>query len=563
MIRCIGCAVLMLFLLVPHAVAASRTPIRAKHGMVVSAESLATEAGVEILKRGGNAIDAAVAVGFVLAVTYPEAGNIGGGGFMLVRLANGSCTMVDFREKAPAEATRTMYLDSIGNPVVEKSLLGPLAAAVPGTVAGLLHALEKYGTMPRTKVMARAIDIAANGFPVSHRQKASFDSSLVEFNQFESTRRVFTRNGSSIKEGDVLRQPDLARTLIAIRDRGSRGFYRGRIADQIVAEMKRGGGIISLRDLADYKAVERTPLTGSYRGYEVISSAPPSAGGTVLLEMLNILEQFDLRGKGFNSSQTVHLIATAAQHAYADRAEYLGDPDFVRMPLDELVSKPYATNQAIDSTRASASINVRGGIPDKEPGHETTHYCVADQYGNVVSTTVTVNGLYGCKTVVDGAGFFLNNEMDDFVVKPGAANQFGLVGGEPNAIAPGKRSLSSMTPTIVLHNGKPFLALGARGGSRITTAVAQIIINVIDFDMNIQEAVDAPRIHHQWLPDEILYEPRALSRDVVAGLQGMGYVVRGIHEHLLGRSQALIIDTSNGFFYSGADPREDGVAKGY
>lgn len=545
--------------------AASRTPVRAKHGMVVSAESLATAAGVEVLKSGGNAIDAAVAVGFTLAVTFPEAGNIGGGGFMLIRLANGATTMIDFREKAPAAANRNMYLDSIGNPVVEKSLLGPLAAGVPGTVAGLLHALNTYGTKSRSEVMARAIEFAAQGFLVSRRLAASFDSAQAGFSRFESTRKAFTQGGKPFEEGNVLRQPDLARTLTAIRDSGNRGFYEGATAQRIVAEMQRGGGIISLHDLAMYKAIERKALKGSYRGCEIISSALPSAGGTVLLEMLNILEQFDVKSKGYASSQSTHLLVAAAQRSYVDRSEYLGDPDFLKIPSEELISKLYAKERArlIDSTHATMSSALRAGVFRGADSHETTHYNVADQYGNVVATTVTLNSLYGCSTIVDGAGFFLNNEMDDFVAKPGVPNQFGLVGGEANAIVPGKRSLSSMTPTIVLREGKPFLALGARGGSRITTAVAQVIINIIDFGMNIQEAVDVPRIHHQWLPDELLYEPRGLSQDAINNLTGMGYAVKDIGQPLLGRVEALMFDAANGFFYGGPDPREEGVALGF
>ena len=561
---CIPCIALVV-MCGEYTTAASRTPIRARHGMVVSAESLATAAGVEMLKRGGNAIDAAVAVGFSLAVTFPEAGNIGGGGFMLIRLASGATTMIDFREKAPAAATRNMYLDSAGNPVAGKSLLGPLAAAVPGTVAGLLHALSRYGTKSRSEVMSRAIELAAEGFPVSRRQAASFDSVLADFSRFESTRRAFTRDGKPFQEGSVLRQADLARTLAAIRDIGDRGFYEGETAQRIAAEMQRGGGIISLHDLATYRAIERKPVHGSYRGYEIISSSLPSAGGTVLLEMLNILEQFDLKSKGFASSQTAHLFAAAAQRSYADRAAYLGDPDFLEISPGELIAKEYAKERAlrIDTTRATLSSAIQSGVLHGSGSHETTHYSVADQFGNVVATTITLNSLYGCSTIVDGAGFFLNNEMDDFVAKPGVPNQFGLVGGEANAIVPGKRSLSSMTPTIVLRDGKPFLALGARGGSRITTAVAQIIINVIDFGMNIQEAVDVPRIHHQWLPDELLYEPRGLSQDAINNLTNMGYVVKDIGEPLLGRAQALMFDAASGFFYGGPDPREEGVALGF
>ena len=545
--------------------AASRIPVRARHGMVVCAESLATETGVSVLRNGGNAIDAAVAVGFTLAVTYPEAGSLGGGGFILIRLANGTSTMIDFREKAPLAATRTMYLDSTGTPIAAKSLVGPLAAGVPGTVAGLLLALERYGTKSRPEVLARAIEIAEHGLPVSRDLATSLASVTADLSLFESTRKEFLPDGTTLAEGETLRQPDLAAVLAAIRDRGASGFYEGETARRVVEEMHRSGGIIALPDLASYRAVERMPLTGSYRGYAIISSSLPSAGGTVLLEMLNILERFDLKAKGFGSSQTVHLIAAAAQRAYADRAQYLGDPDFFMAGVDALASKRYGVERArqIDTACASPSALIRAGVLSGPDSHETTHYCVADRFGNVVATTVTLNSLYGCATVVEGAGFFLNNEMYDFAVKPGLPNQFGLVGGEANAIAPGKRSLSSMTPTIVLRDGQPFLALGARGGSRIPTAVAQIIINVIDFGMNIQEAVDAPRIHHQWLPDELLYEPRGLSQDVVAKLAHMGYVLQDIGEPLNGRAQALMIDPKGGIFFGGPDPRENGVALGF
>ena len=441
----------------------------------------------------------------------------------------------------------------------------PLAAGVPGTVAGLLLALERYGTKSRPEVLARAIEIAEHGLPVSSELATSLASVTADLSLFESTRKEFLPDGTTLAEGETLRQPDLAATLAAIRDRGASGFYEGETARRVVEEMHRSGGIIALPDLASYRAVERMPLIGSYRGCAIISSSLPSAGGTVLLEMLNILERFDLKAKGFGSSQTVHLIAAAAQRAYADRAQYLGDPDFLTAGVDALASKRYGVERAqqIDTTRASPSTLIRAGTLSGPDSHETTHYCVADRFGNVVATTVTLNSLYGCATVVEGAGFFLNNEMDDFAVKPGLPNQFGLLGGEANAIAPGKRSLSSMTPTIVLRDGQPFLALGARGGSRIPTAVAQIIINVIDFGMNIQEAVDAPRIHHQWLPDELLYEPRGLSQDVVAKLTYMGYVLQDIGEPLNGRAQALMIDPKEGIFFGGPDPRENGVALGF
>jgi gamma-glutamyltranspeptidase/glutathione hydrolase len=546
------------------AIAASRKPVKATQGMVVSAESLATAAGVEVLQKGGNAIDAAVAVGFALAVTYPEAGNIGGGGFMLIRLANGATTMIDFRETAPGRAARDMFLDANGVPIPSKSLLGPLASGVPGTVAGFLHALDKYGTQSRASVMQRAIDLAEHGFRVSERLALSINGVLPDSSQFPSTKKAFTHNGVPFREGDILKQPDLARTLKAVRDRGREGLYEGEIANLITAEMKRGGGIITGEDLAEYRAVERRPVTGSYRGYDIITSSPPSAGGIVLLEMLNILERFDLRGKGWNSSAALHLIAAAAQRAYADRAEFLGDPEFNNIPITELTSTYYAgtRSSSIDSTKATPSKGIRSGTPGDVNGQHTTHYSVADRFGNVVGTTVTLNDSYGCKTVVDGAGFFLNNQMDDFSVKPNAPNLYGLIGNEANAIAPHKRMLSSMTPTIVCKNDQPVLVLGSRGGGRITTSVAQVIINMIDFGMNAQEAIDAPRIHHQWLPDTLLYEPRALQTDVMENLRRMGYALKE-SEASLGRVQAIFIDATRRLFLGAPDPREDGVAIGY
>jgi len=559
-----------------------RKPVKAKNGMVVSAESLATLAGVDMLKKGGNAIDAAVAVGFALGVTFPEAGNIGGGGFMLIRLANGKSTMIDFREKAPGKASRNMYLDAAGNVIPKKSEYGALAAGVPGSVAGYLYALEKYGTLQRRHVVAPAVEIAENGFYLSERLAEGLKQNLNGFSGFASTLKAFTKNGLPYGEGELFRQPDLAKTLKAISEKGRDGFYKGDVADKIVAEMKRSarllyestdsqsrrpdgqGGIISKEDLINYQAVERQPLYGSYRGYEIITASPPSAGGVVLLQMLNMLERFDLKSKGHNSSQAIHLFAAAAQRAYADRAEFLGDPDFVRMRIASLISKKYALarGKSIDSLRAVASTSVRAGTKAEFDQRQTTHYCVADRFGNVVAVTTTLNGLYGCKTVVDGAGFFLNNEMDDFSVKPGVPNMFGLIGNEANSIAPNKRMLSSMTPTIVLKDGKPFLTAGARGGSRITTAVANIIINVIDFGMNIQDAVESPRIHHQWLPDKILYETNGLPRDVMENLRRMGYTLE--HTPVFNaRAEAIMIDPKSGWFLGGPDPREEGVAIGY
>jgi gamma-glutamyltranspeptidase/glutathione hydrolase len=539
--------------------------------MVVSAESLATVAGVEVLKSGGNAVDAAVAVGFMLAVTYPEAGNIGGGGFMVLRLAGGRATMIDFREKAPAAATRDMFLDTQGNPAEGRSVVGPLAAGVPGTPAGLLFALERYGTRSRSQVLGRAIEVAERGFKIDRRLAKSLCERMTEtvegigYRSYPSSTKAFTRDGALYQEGEFLRQPDLAKTLKLLRDLGADGFYRGRVAELVEEEMKRGGGVITKADLDSYRAVERSTLQGSYRGYNIVTAAPPSGGGTILLEILNILEHFDLRAKGAMSSQAVHLFAAAAQRAFADRLRYSGDPDFVNVPVGVLTAKVYAAGRAasIDTMRAMPSKDITPGDMSVGGRRETTHYCVADSQGNVVSVTVTLNGYYGCKTVVDGAGFFLNNQMDDFVASPGVPNADGLLGSEANSIAPGKRMLSSMCPTIVMKDGAPFLALGARGSGRIPTAVAQTIINVVDHNMNIQEAVDAPRIHHQLFPDSLLYEPRALAMDVLRELSRMGYALIELDRPNAGLVEAIMLDPKTGILYGGPDPREEGVAIGY
>ncbi len=546
----------------PHLPAASRSPVKGRNGIVVSADSLASVAGAEILRMGGNAVDAAVAVGFVLAVTYPEAGNLGGGGFMVVRTGDGKSSMIDFRERAPAGATQDMYLDGGGNPVWEKSLLGPLASGVPGTVHGLLSALSRYGTMPRSVVLRRARDLAGLGFPLTEHLARELGVETRRFSLFPSTMKAFTRNGKPYRWGDTLRQPDLALTLRAIEERGPEGFYGGEVAEKIVEAMKKDGGIITAADLRAYASVEREPLRGSYRGYEIITVAPPSSGGVLLLQILNSIERFDLRRMGWNSSASVHVFASACQRAFSDRAAWLGDPDFSHVPTEGLISKRYAAGRLsdFDSVHALRSARIGSGDP-RDTEHQTTHYSVADIFGNAVSVTVTLNGLFGCKAVVDGAGFFLNNEMDDFTVKPGALNMYSLVGGTRNAIQPGKRMLSSMAPTIVMKDNRPFLVLGARGGSRIPTSVAQIIANVIDFGMTIQEAVDAPRVHHQWIPDTLLFETRGLSADALRNLGSMGYLLQEVE--VTARAEALMVDSSGGWFLGGADPREEGYAVAY
>jgi gamma-glutamyltranspeptidase/glutathione hydrolase len=542
---------------------ASRKPVKAFNGMVVSSDSIATKVGVEILKKGGNAVDAAVAVGFALAVTYPQAGNIGGGGFMVIRMANGETVTIDYREKAPLKAHRDMFLDENRNFVPERSQIGHLSVGVPGSVAGLLLALEKYGTMSRKEVLNPAIKLAEKGFIVNEGLANAFKNAFEHFKKFPSTMKYFSKDGEPYKAGDRLIQKDLAKVLKLIRDKGRDGFYKGKVADLIVAEMKRGGGLITYEDLENYQPVIRKPVVGNYRGYEIISMGPPSSGGVCLIELLNILENFDLKKYGFGSSYTIHYLIEAMRRVYADRAEYLGDPDFVQIPLEKLLSKEYARSLAneIDTFYATPSSKIIRSVSPTVEGFHTTHYSVVDKWGNVVSVTTTINSYFGSMVVVDGAGFFLNNEMDDFSASPGVPNQFGLLGSEANSIQPGKRMLSSMTPTIVLRDNKPFLVLGSPGGSTIITSVLQVILNVIDFGMNIQEAVDAPRIHHQWYPDVVYYEKRGLPLDVVENLQRRGHklVERAGYQ---GEVQAILID-EKGIKYGAVDPRGYGLAMGY
>jgi gamma-glutamyltranspeptidase/glutathione hydrolase len=553
----------LLILLFGFSESASRRPVKALNGMVVSSDSLATQVGVEILKKGGNAVDAAVAVGFALAVTYPQAGNIGGGGFMVIRMANGETVTIDFREKAPMKASENMFLDENGNFVPEKSQVGHLSVGVPGSVAGLLLALEKYGTMSRREVLEPAIELAEKGFIVNEGLANAFKNAFEHFKKFPSTMRYFSKNGQPYSAGDRLIQKDLAKVLKLIRDKGRDGFYKGKVADLIVEEMKRGGGLITYEDLENYQPVLRKPVVGNYRGYEIISMGPPSSGGVCLIELLNILENFDLKKYGFGSSYTIHYLVEAMKRVYADRAEYLGDPDFVQIPLDKLLSKEYAKELAseIDTFYATPSSRIIRSVSPTSEGVHTTHYSVVDRWGNVVAVTTTINSYFGSMVAVDGAGFFLNNEMDDFSAKPGAPNQFGLLGSKANSIQPGKRMLSSMTPTIVLKNGKPFLVLGSPGGSTIITSVLQVILNVVDFGMNIQEAVDSPRIHHQWYPDQIFFERRGLPRDVIENLERRGHklVERAGYQ---GEVQAILID-ENGVKYGAVDPRGYGLAMGY
>ena len=543
---------------------ASREPVRARHAMVVSADAHASRAGLEILQRGGNAVDAAVAVGFALAVTYPGAGNLGGGGFMVIRLNDGRETTIDYREVAPAAACRDMFLDERGNPVAERSLVGPLASGVPGSVAGLALAQRQYGRLPLAAVMAPAIAFARDGFEISWSFADSLASHQPLFARFPSTARAFLRpDGAVPATGDRMTQPDLAATLQDIAQHGPDAFYRGRIARLIAEEMSRSGGLITNDDLARYQPIERQAVVGTYRGYRIVSMPPPSSGGVALLQLLNILEAYPLADYGPNSSRAMHLMIEAERRVYADRSEWLGDPAFVRVPLSGLISKSYADHlrAGIDDTRATRSAAVAPGRPRDYESAQTTHYSVVDADGNAVSTTTTLNGGYGNGLVVSGAGFLLNNEMDDFSAKPGAPNMFGLTGGDANAVAPGKRMLSSMTPTIVVRDGRTWLIVGSPGGSHIITTVLQVLVNAIDHRMDVQQAVDAPRFHHQWQPDEVRLEKLGFPADVVHALGAMGHMTRVDSD--MGGVQAIAIDPASGLRLGASDPREDGAALGY
>lgn len=537
-------------------------PERSRDGMVVSASKIASEVGVDILKIGGNAVDAAVAVGFALAVTYPAAGNLGGGGFMVIHLKDGKNTTIDFREKAPGSTNENIYIDSLGNFDPNLSQYGETSSGVPGSVAGLIYALDKYGTLPLDKVIQPAIDLAENGFLLEYQLAKSLKYENEYFNKYESSKKVFTKDGNPFLEGDTLIQKDLAFTLNQIKEKKEKGFYEGTIAEMIVNQVKKGSGYINLEDLKTYKPVERNPIKTDYRGYEVITMGPPSGGGVTLLQMLNILQNHNFNRSEWGSSQYIHLLAETMKYVFADRSKHIGDPDFYNVPLDWLLSKKYASMifQKIGKN-AESSESIFPGIPRPEESEETTHFSVIDRFGNAVSTTTTINSSYGSKIVVEGAGFLLNNEMDDFSSKPGIPNQFGLIGSEANKIEAGKRMLSSMCPTIILKEEKPFMVVGSPGGSTISTVVLQVILNVIDFGMNIKEAIDMPRIHHQWLPDKIDYERYALTLDVIQSLKEKGYIIGD--ERVLGRVEGIIADQYMSVFYGASDPRGFGAAVGY
>ncbi|MEO5929856.1 MAG: gamma-glutamyltransferase [Candidatus Kapaibacterium sp.] len=542
-------------------------PHRYANGMVSSATPEATQAGLEVLRNGGNAVDAAVAVGFALAVTLPQAGNLGGGGFMVIRMADGRTTALDFRERAPGKATRDMYLDSAGNVIPDLSLTGALAAGVPGSPAGLLAALDAYGTKPRRQVIGPAIRLAAEGFRVQPGLAANIAEKLHDFSRFPSTLAIFAPDSVPLKEGATLRQAALARTLQRISDSGAAGFYSGTTADMIIRQMERSGGIITRQDLLDYKPTERRPVVGTYRGDSIISMPPPSSGGPLLIQMLNMMEGYDFRTIPFHSAAHAHVMAEVMRRAYADRAHHLGDPDFFSVPVAGLISKEYAKSRAAtitDSATPSAKVASGDMSAYMHESPQTTHYSVVDKDGNCVSVTVTLNASFGSKLVVDEAGFFLNDEMDDFAAKPGAPNLYGLLGDTANAILPGKRMLSSMTPTIVVRAGKPWLVVGTPGGSTIITTVLQVIQNQIDYGMELREAGDAPRIHHQWYPDTLSYEKGAFTTGALDTLTSLGYKAVE-RDGPSGRVDAIrIIDVDGKRWMEGySDSRGYGKADGY
>jgi gamma-glutamyltranspeptidase/glutathione hydrolase len=532
-------------------------PVMGKTAMVVTSHQLATEIALEILKEGGNAIDAAVAAGFVLAVTQPRSGNIGGGGFMLYSPSNSDAvTAIDYREKAPSKAHEKMFLDDMGNGDKTLSRFSHLSAGVPGTVAGFALALEKFGTMSLAEVFQPAINLAKNGFVVPNRFVEGIAARKQVFDKWPASKtKFFKQDGSSYQAGEIFKQPDLAKTLKLIADKGAAGFYTGETARLIESEMQKHGGLISYEDLANYQAVIRQPVHGTYRGFDVYSMSPPSSGGVHIVQILNMLKQYPITEYGHNSAQTIHLMAEAMRRAYADRASYLGDSDFIKVPLKGLISKLYsqAIVKNIKLNKATPSVDIKAGNPQHYESPETTHFSIVDQFGNAVSNTYTLNFSYGSGIVVRGAGFLLNNEMDDFSAKPGATNAYGLMGGEANKIEPNKRMLSSMSPTIVKQTGKNFLITGSPGGSRIISTTLQVIMNVIDHKMNIQTAVNSPRIHHQWWPDEIRIE-QGISPDTIKLLTNMGHKV--VQKSAMGGSQSILVDQESGILYGAADPRQ-------
>lgn len=572
-------AVLLTSLL--SAIGQAAQPVRAPHAIVVSIRALAAQTGVDIMKAGGNAVDAAVATGFALAVVYPEAGNLGGGGFMLIRMKDGNTHFIDYREKAPAAATANMYLDAHGNLIENASIVGYKAVGVPGSVAGMVFAEKKYGKLPLQEVMAPAIKLARAGFPLpgEDAREMKNDKYLA---QFPESHRIFQRDGHYFKPGEIFRQPELAKTLERIA-RDPDDFYHGEMARQLAASILKGGGLITTDDLAHYEVKEREPVRGRYRGYEIISAPPPSSGGTALVEILNILEGYNLSKAGSRSAEDVHLTVEAFRRAYFDRAEFMGDSDFSKVPVAQLIDKHYAAawRESIDPVHASVSKDLKRPAIFSEleqyasqPNHplhespDTTHYSVVDSAGNAVAVTTTLNDGFGSRVTAEGMGFLLNDEMDDFSSKPGVPNLYGLIQGPANAIGPGKRPLSAMTPTIVLKDGKLFLVLGSPGGSRIITTVANILMGVVDYGMNIQQAVNAPRFHHQWLPDAVSVE-ESFSPEIMNSLEKMGHrvekgvTVGGEWEGQWSDGECIAINQKTGERLGASDRRNLGKAVGY
>ncbi len=530
--------------------------------MVVSAHKSATKAGLDILKKGGNAIDAAIAVQFALAVVYPEAGNIGGGGFLLLRKKNGDTDALDYREKAPAAATRNMYLDASGNIINGLSLYGHLAAGVPGSVDGMVKAFNRYSKLKNWKILLQpAIDLAENGIQISDIGATHLNAHQDKFKKYNSHSTVFTSE-KSWKKGDYLVQKDLANTLKLIRDKGEAGFYEGDIAQQIVAEMKAGGGIITLADLKNYDAVWRKPMTFDYKNYTMIGMPPPSSGGIALQQLFSMIAPFPIAKMGFHSPEAIHLMVEAEKRVYADRATHLGDPDFFKVPVSNLLNTNYLAQRMnnFNPQKATPSTAIKAGNFDKKESEQTTHFSIVDNEGNAVAVTTTLNGTFGSHTVVSGAGFILNNEMDDFSSKPGVPNMYGLIGGEGNSIQANKRMLSSMTPTIVLKDKKLHIVVGTPGGSTIITSVFQTIVNIIEFGMSATKAVHSHRFHHQWLPDEIYIEEKTFSTQIRDNLQKMGHKLK--EREYIGRVEAILIQ-SDGKIEGAADFRGDDDAEGW
>ena len=556
----------------PAAQSASVAPVAAENGMVVTAQHVASQVGVDVLKRGGNAVDAAVAVGYALAVVYPAAGNLGGGGFMTIQLADGRKTFLDFRERRALAATANMYLDSAGNVIKGSTTTGHLAVGIPGSVAGFEMALEKYGTMKRADVIAPSIRLAEEGFVLDRGDVELLATATDDFKVDPATRAIFLKpGGAPFQPGDRLVQKDLGQTLRQIRDAGAAGFYKGPVAQAIVASSQAGKGIITQRDLDAYKVREFAPVECDYRGYHIVSAPPPSSGGVIICEILNIVDGYPLKDWGFRSAQAMHVQIEAMRHAYVDRNSYLGDPDYVKNPLDRLLDKGYAAKirAAIDPQKAAISQNLKPGVPPHE-GTNTTHYSIVDGKGNAVAVTYSLNDWFGAKVTAGGTGVLLNDTMDDFTVKLGVPNIYGLVQGEANSIAPGKTPLSSMSPTIVTQNGQPVMVVGTPGGSRIITAVLETIMNVIDYGMNVQEAIDAPRFHQQWLPNTTNLERFAISPDTQRILEGMGHQFSGpqpanhVVAILVGAPSLGGKPVGKNRFYGANDPRRNsGLVLGY